>query len=97
MIGGTNSNNGWRTVWEKLSNPSIDSDGGKDTKYHLSFSVLPGQLLRHIQKIRVMKSYLGTLWHKILPRVASTQEESQAKKEGGMTDLNAQIYSSERK
>ena len=84
-------------MWEQIPNPDIDSDGDKDTKYHLSFSGLPGQLLRLIRKLRVMKSYMGALWHKIISRVASTQEESQAKKEGGMTDFNAQISSSERK
>ena len=65
MIGGTNSNNGWRTVWEQLPNTYIDSDGGKDTKAHLPFSGLLGQLLRLIRQLRVMESYLSTSWNKV--------------------------------
>ena len=77
MREGIDSTNIWRIVWEKLPNLDIDSDVGEDTKYHSSFSGLSGQLLRIIQQIRVLESYLGTLWHKVIFRVASNQEETQ--------------------
>ena len=95
--GGIKSTNGWRTVWEKLPNIDIYSDGGKDTKSHLSFSGFSGQFLRLVQYLRVLESYLGTLWHKVTIRVASTLEEAQDNKEGGMSDFNDQISTSERK
>ena len=60
MRGGINSTNGWRTVWEKLLNPDIDSYGDEDTKYHSSFSGLSGQILRLIRQLRLLESYLGT-------------------------------------
>ena len=34
MRGGINSTNRWRTMWDKLPNPDIDSDGSEDTKSH---------------------------------------------------------------
>ena len=97
MRGGINSTNGWRTVWEKLPNPDIDIDGGKDAKSCCSLSSLSGQLLRIIQQLRVLELYLGTFWHKVTIRVASTLEEAQDNKEGGMSDFNDQISTSERK
>ena len=83
-------------MWEKLTNPEIDSDDGEDTKSHLSFSGLSGQLLRLIRQIRVLESYLGTLWQKVTFRVASTREEARSKKEGVMTNFNVQRSTSER-
>ena len=74
MRGGINSTNGWRTVWEKLTNPNIDSDGGEDIKAHSSFSGLSVQLLRLVQQLRVLGSYLGTSWHKVTFKVASTRD-----------------------
>ena len=62
MRGGINSTNGWRTVWEKLPSPDIDSDVSEDIKSHSSLSGFSGQLLRLIRLIRVLKSYLGTSW-----------------------------------
>ena len=96
MRGGINSTNGWRTLCEQLPNPDIDSDGSKDTKSHLSFSIFSGQILRLIRYLRVLELYLGTLWHKVAFRVASTQEEARAKKEGVIPDFNAQSSTSDR-
>ena len=93
--GGINGNNGRRNVREKLPNTGIDRDGGEDTKSHSSFYGLSGQLLRLILKLRVMESYFGTSWHKVTFRVAYTQEEAQYKKEGLVTDFNAQSSTSE--
>ena len=44
----------------------------------------------------VLESYLGTSWHKVTFRVASTQEDARAKKEGVVPDFNAQSSTSER-
>ena len=96
MRGGINSTNGWRTMWEKLTNTEIYSDGGEDTQSHSSFSGLSGQLLRLIRQLRVMEYYLGTSWHKVTFRFASTREEARAKNEGVMPDFNAQRSTSER-
>ena len=83
-------------MWEKPPNPDIDIDGGKDTKSCCSLSGLSGQLLRIIQQLRVLELYLGTFWHKVTIRVASTREESRDKKESVMPDFNAQSSTSER-
>ena len=97
MRGGINSTNIFRIVWEKLPNPDIDSDGSEDTKSHSSFSGLSVQLLRLIRQLRVLESYLGTSWHKVTFRVASTREEALDNKEVVMLDFNAQRSTSERK
>ena len=81
-------------MWEQLPNTEIDSDGRDDKKAHLSFYFLLGHLLRIIPQIRVLDLYLGKSWYKIAFRVASIQEETQAKKEGVITDFNAQISTS---
>ena len=73
-IGGINRTNGRRTVWEQLPNTDIESDDGDDTKDNLSFSGLSGHLLRLIRQLRVLESYLGTSWHNVTFRVASTRE-----------------------
>ena len=82
-------------MWKKLTNTDIDIDGGKDRKAHSSFYVLLEQLLRLIWKLRVLESYLGTSWHKVTVRVASTPKEARAKKEGVLTDFNNRSYPSE--
>ena len=81
---------------EKLLNPNIYSDGIEDKKSHSSFSGLSGKLLRLIRPLRVLESYLGTLWHKVTFRVDSTQEEARAKKECVMPDFNSQRSTLER-
>ena len=54
-----------------------------------------GQLLRLVRQLRVLESYLGTLWHKVTFRVSSTQDEALVKKEGVIPDFNSQSSTSE--